>query len=758
MSSAAVHMIHRQTLELRLRSREKAASLQQQVRDLYAAQVLPLLDQLFTQAAGPEETLVIDRLVIDLGVLKAAALDEQFCEQLRTQLREKLDGLKQDARNGIAGISPQQETQVVTLHEGSSAVLNFLRHYFTQGTLPWWIPDEQEPPDADKLILELLEQQSPMLVQLLFELRRRPEALQRIRQQLSPPVFARVIEALLRELPAGLQAAPALIAELGKGFALLHKKASPAEELLLPALLLLPDQGHAVTALALPEQTLQSLLAAAAGIAQQTPEQLSRIIYLHLLKALAARKNIPAAAIFARYFRWWETKHEALAFTLPPGNRTALSLLPADALSEETKLSAVAAAALAEIVRGNSFAGTLAAAAREMEEAAAQRGKTAREAQEELRRKFFFPGENEEEESEEEARVSRKRKSKKTSRQKKAGDKKGNVKKAHGEKNAGKIFPGTPGNDPWKRGAAVADEDAGDEEETETLSSRKSGKKKNGPTRSTGKKRAARGKHRHDDPGADAQEPGEEASTRTKKRGEKNAPGTAAEQKDLPRSFRLEPGRPFLKPVQDDDDEQAGEQKARTAETEEEIRRTPRTKSEHLSLPWREEEEPVTIMTRYAGIVLVAPFLPPFFGELGLLDDAGIFREPAAAHKALHLLNLVAGGKSRPQEYTLALHKILCGIKVTAPVPRLMKISAKEKKEALLLLDEIAAQWTAMKTGSGRALQQAFMKRNGIIERKDGALLLRIERTGIDIMLDTLPWSISLIRHTWMEQMLHVEW
>ncbi len=59
-----------------------------------------------------------------------------------------------------------------------------------------------------------------------------------------------------------------------------------------------------------------------------------------------------------------------------------------------------------------------------------------------------------------------------------------------------------------------------------------------------------------------------------------------------------------------------------------------------------------------AGLVILWPFLRPFFGRLGLLDDDR-FRDPAAMHRAVGLLGYLAHADPDPAEYWLPLAKVL---------------------------------------------------------------------------------------------------
>ncbi|HLO95924.1 MAG TPA: contractile injection system tape measure protein, partial [Burkholderiaceae bacterium] len=61
-------------------------------------------------------------------------------------------------------------------------------------------------------------------------------------------------------------------------------------------------------------------------------------------------------------------------------------------------------------------------------------------------------------------------------------------------------------------------------------------------------------------------------------------------------------------------------------------------------------------------------------------------------------------------------------------------------------------------------LREAFLQRQGRLAkdkpRADAppAWRLRVEKRGLDVLLDRLPWGFSTVRLPWMEGVLHVEW
>lgn len=41
---------------------------------------------------------------------------------------------------------------------------------------------------------------------------------------------------------------------------------------------------------------------------------------------------------------------------------------------------------------------------------------------------------------------------------------------------------------------------------------------------------------------------------------------------------------------------------------------------------------------------------------------------------------------------------------------------------------------------------------------KDDAWYLDVDPGTFDMLLDSLPWSFSIIKHPWMERAVHVNW
>ncbi|MGS0742589.1 contractile injection system tape measure protein [Glaciimonas sp. GG7] len=51
-----------------------------------------------------------------------------------------------------------------------------------------------------------------------------------------------------------------------------------------------------------------------------------------------------------------------------------------------------------------------------------------------------------------------------------------------------------------------------------------------------------------------------------------------------------------------------------------------------------------------------------------------------------------------------------------------------------------------------------FLQREGRLILREGKWTLTVSRKTLDILLDQLPWGISVVLHPWMPHPLSVEW
>jgi len=156
-----------------------------------------------------------------------------------------------------------------------------------------------------------------------------------------------------------------------------------------------------------------------------------------------------------------------------------------------------------------------------------------------------------------------------------------------------------------------------------------------------------------------------------------------------------------------------------------------------------------------AGLVLLHPFLPQFFEALGVAGEDKLLKPD----RALCLLHYLATGQPVAPEYELILPKILCNSPLEAPVESNVELTTAELEESAALLEAVIRHWEALRNTSPDGLRGTFLLRPGKVSlRADGDWALQVESKSFDILLDQLPWGISMIKLPWMEKMMWVEW
>jgi hypothetical protein len=164
-----------------------------------------------------------------------------------------------------------------------------------------------------------------------------------------------------------------------------------------------------------------------------------------------------------------------------------------------------------------------------------------------------------------------------------------------------------------------------------------------------------------------------------------------------------------------------------------------------------------TIYIENAGLVLLHPFLSTYFSRLGLLGPEG-FTGEAAQFKAVHLLQYLADGMEEHPEQELALNKILCGLPVDEPVPLHLSFTEQEKEVSAELLNVLRVQWEKLKNTSNEGIRASFLQRQGALTETGEGWKLRVEQRAYDVLLQTLPWGLGMIRLSWMKKIIYTEW
>jgi hypothetical protein len=175
--------------------------------------------------------------------------------------------------------------------------------------------------------------------------------------------------------------------------------------------------------------------------------------------------------------------------------------------------------------------------------------------------------------------------------------------------------------------------------------------------------------------------------------------------------------------------------------------------------PPQEHQEIVEgIYCQFAGLIVLHPFFKHLFSRLQLLEDEK-FKDELSRHKAIVLLYFIATGKTEGKDYELVVPKILCGLPLHEVLTEeSFMLTSSDKEEALNMMYAAIDQWTIIHNTSPGGLREGFLMREGKVLVKDTNIYFRITSGAIDVLLDHLPWNLSLIKLPWLNELIRVEW
>lgn len=184
----------------------------------------------------------------------------------------------------------------------------------------------------------------------------------------------------------------------------------------------------------------------------------------------------------------------------------------------------------------------------------------------------------------------------------------------------------------------------------------------------------------------------------------------------------------------------------------------PETSKRQSGPPFFKEEEETGIPVVNAGVVLLYPYFRQFFAEEKLLDKNNHFRNQASKLRAIHLVHYLCTGQKANGEHELTLPKILCGWPLEEAPELSFRLGRTTRDRLADLLQSAVKNWSALKSTSPEGLRQAFLQREGLLYLGEEKCLLRIERQTQDILLDRLPYTLSMFKLPWLHHMIYVEW
>ena len=169
------------------------------------------------------------------------------------------------------------------------------------------------------------------------------------------------------------------------------------------------------------------------------------------------------------------------------------------------------------------------------------------------------------------------------------------------------------------------------------------------------------------------------------------------------------------------------------------------------------EKEDNQIGVQDAGLILLHPFLKQFFTTTGIIGKQGILTHENF-DLAVQSLHFLATGNENAFEGNLVFEKFLCGVPLKMPIQKQSLLTDLIKNEANELLIEVVRHWPALKNTSADGLRQMFIQRDGKLFQEDDRYKLIVERKAQDVLLESLSWSIAVIKLPWISNLLFTEW
>lgn len=166
---------------------------------------------------------------------------------------------------------------------------------------------------------------------------------------------------------------------------------------------------------------------------------------------------------------------------------------------------------------------------------------------------------------------------------------------------------------------------------------------------------------------------------------------------------------------------------------------------------------PIEHYVQHAGLVLLNPFFQHCFDGLGWLSG-GEFVDEDRREDAVLLMAYIATGAWEHQEGDLMLEKLLCGMPLETPVRMEVALPESTLEEAENLIQSAAHYWDKLGSVSTESFRYTFLQREGVMRPSASGWVLKVNRTGLDILMEFMPWGYGIVRLPWMKTILSVDW
>lgn len=156
-----------------------------------------------------------------------------------------------------------------------------------------------------------------------------------------------------------------------------------------------------------------------------------------------------------------------------------------------------------------------------------------------------------------------------------------------------------------------------------------------------------------------------------------------------------------------------------------------------------------------AGLIILHPFLKEMLKSCDLMDDNNTLLNKELA---AHILHYTATKRENDYEHLMLFEKFLCGIPLQQSIQKEVTIDDKHKQQVEEMLASAVHHWTALKNTSTAVLRSEFLQREGKLDWSESNPKLTIERKMQDLLLEKIPWNISIIKIPWIQKLIYTQW
>ena len=158
-----------------------------------------------------------------------------------------------------------------------------------------------------------------------------------------------------------------------------------------------------------------------------------------------------------------------------------------------------------------------------------------------------------------------------------------------------------------------------------------------------------------------------------------------------------------------------------------------------------------------AGLVLMHPFIPTLFSKLGYVEEGNFINDKAREY-AVAALCFMARGEVKFDEGMAVLPKILCGLDPSDAFQQNPALGNDEQREIEVAVQAAIDHWSVLKSTGIESFRNTFLLRNGQLSVSESAIEITVEQNGADMLLQHLPWALSVVNLPWQSKNIIVNW